>query len=108
MASFFFYDKLTNIELIKKINENFEINDGYVFINNYDSLNNILEISDKSINNNILLHGKIINFNMKIEDIMIKINDIEECRFKNKIKYTMDTIWANKICGGACKTYIIY
>jgi hypothetical protein len=108
MVLFFFYDKLTNIELIKKINEFFEINDGFVFINNYNSLNNILEISDKSINNNILLHGKIINFNMKIEDIMIKINEIEECRFKNKIKYTMDTIWANKKYGGVCKTYIIY
>ena len=87
MVLFFFYDKLTNIELIRKINEIFEMNDGYIFINKYDNVNNILEISDKSINNNILLHGKIVNFNMNLEDIIIKINEMEECRFKNKLKY---------------------
>ena len=108
MVLFFFYDKLTNIELIRKINEIFEMNDGYIFINKYDNVNNILEISDKSANNNILLHGKIVNFNMNLEDIIIKINEMEECRFKNKLKYTMDTIWANKNGGGLYKTYIIY
>ncbi len=108
MTLLFFYDKLTNIELIKKICNNFEIEDGHVLINKYDKINHIIKISDKSINNNILLHGKIINFNMKIEDIIIKINEIQECRFKNKIKYTMDTIWVNKKGGGLCKTYIIY
>jgi hypothetical protein len=107
MTLFFFYDKLTNIELIKKIGNCFEMYDGHVLINKYDKINHIIQISDKSINNNILLHGKIINFNMKIEDIIIKINEIKECRFK-KIKYTMETIWANKKCGGICKTYIIY
>jgi hypothetical protein len=107
MVLFFFYDKLTNIESIKKINESFEMNDGYVLINNNDTLNNTLKIRDKSTDNNIL-HGKIVNFNMKIEDIVIKINEIEECKFKNKTTYTMDTIWANKKSGGVCKTYIIY
>ena len=108
MVLFFFYNKLTNIELIKKINKCFEIKDGYVLINNYDNVNNIINISDKSIDNNILLKGKIVNFNMKIEDIIIKINEIEECRFKNKITYIMNTIWASKETGGLCKTYIIY
>ena len=81
MVLFFFYDKLTNIELIKKINERFEISDGYVLINRYDNINNILEISDNSINNMNILHGKIVSFNMNIEDIIIKINEIEECKF---------------------------
>ena len=108
MTLFFFYDKLTNIELIKKIGNCFEMYDGNVLINKYDKINHIIQISDQSINNNILLHGKIINFNMKIEDIIIKINEIKECRFKNKMIYTMDTILANKKCGEVCKTYIIY
>ena len=108
MVLFFFYDKLTNIELIKKINERFEISDGYVLINRYDNINNILEISDNSINNMNILHGKIVSFNMNIEDIIIKINEIEECKFKNKLKYTMNTIWANKKSGSTCKTHIIY
>jgi hypothetical protein len=96
MVLFFFYDKLSNPELIKKISESFEITDGYILINTYDSSKNILEISDDSINNKTLLHGKIVNFNMKMEDIVSKINEIQECKFKNKTKYTMETILANK------------
>jgi hypothetical protein len=107
MISFFFYNKLTNIELIKKINNNFKIDDGYILIQNYDSKNNLLEICDKSINNKLLC-GKIVNFNMDLYDILKKINEIEECKFENRIKYTIKTIWANKIGGGKYKTYIIY
>ena len=55
MISFFFYNKLTNIELIKKINNNFKIYDGYITIQNYDNENNLLEIDDKSTNNKLLL-----------------------------------------------------
>jgi hypothetical protein len=76
MVRFFFYNKLTNIELIKKINENFEIYDGYIIIQNYDIVNNLLEISDKSLNNNKLLYGKIVNFNMKLDDIIKKLMNL--------------------------------
>lgn len=108
MVLFFFYDKLSNTELIKKISESFEITDGYILIDSYDSFNNILEISNDSLNNKTLLHGKIVNFNMKMEDIVSKINEIQECKFKNKTKYTMETILANRKYGGTCYAYIIY
>ena len=108
MVRFFFYNKLTNEELIKKINTNFEVYDGYIIIKNYDIENNLLEISDKTANNNKILYGKIVNFNMSLNDIIIKINEIEECKIKNKIKYILETIWANKIFGGMYKSYIIY
>jgi hypothetical protein len=108
MVLFFFYDKLSNTELIKKISESFEITDGYIVINTYDSSNNILEISNDSINNKTLLHGKIVNFNMKMEDVLSKINEIQECKFKNKTKYTMEKILANKKYGLRCICYIIY
>jgi len=108
MVLFFFYDKLTDIELIKKISESFEINDGYILINSYDSFNNILEISDDSLNNKTVLEGKIVNFNMTIEDVVSKINEIPECKFKNKTKYTMEPILANKKFGLRCICYIIY
>ena len=108
MVLFFFYDKLSNTELIKKISESFEITDGYIQINTYDSCNNILEISEDSINNKTLLHGKIVHFNMKMEDIVSKINEIQECKFKNKTKYTMEPILVNKKCGLRCICYIIY
>jgi len=108
MNIFFFYNKLTNVELLKKINNNFEIYDGYIIVKDYDNENNILEISEKSLNNNKLLYGKIVKFNMTLDDIISKINEIEECKLENKIKYTLDTIWANKTFGGTYKAYIIY
>ena len=108
MVKFFFYNKLTNIELIKKISNNFEISDGYILIENYDIDNNILEISNKSLNNNKLLYGKIVDFNMKIDDIIKKINEIEECKLENKTNYTLETIWTNKTYGCTYKAYIIY
>lgn len=100
MVLFFFYNDLTDIELIKKINTNAKINDGFVMVQNYDSENDILEISEKTINNNILLYGKIVMFDMKLDDVIQKIN-------KNP-NYTLGQIWANKSFGGVYKTYIIY
>jgi hypothetical protein len=107
MVTFFFYNKLTNVELLKKINIHFKINDGYVLIQNYDSQNNILEISDKSINNTTVLHGKIVIFDMTLEDVIKKINEIDECKFK-KTKYTLETIWPNDVFGLVTNAYIIY
>jgi hypothetical protein len=108
MVRFFFYNKLTSIELIKKITTNFEICDGYIIIENYNIENNILEISNKAINNNKILFGKIVNFNMKLDDIINKINEINECKIENKTKYKLEIIWANKMFGGTFQTYIIY
>ena len=108
MVRFFFYNKLTNLELIKKININFEIYDGYIIIQNYDIENNLLEISDKSSNNNKVLYGKIVNFSMKLDDIIKKINEIDECKLENKTKYSLEQIWTNKTFGGTYKAYIIY
>ena len=45
---------------------------------------------------------------MKLDDIIKKINEIDECKFKNKIKYTLEEIWVNKTFGGTYKAYIIY
>jgi hypothetical protein len=108
MVKFFFYDKLTNIEVLKKINNDYTIYDGYILIQNYDNENNFLEISHVSINNNKILYGKIVDFNMKFDDIIKKINEIKECKIENKTKYMLKTIWANKFSGGTYNAYIIY
>ena len=107
MVTFFFYNKLTNEELLKKINIHFEINDGYVLIQNYDIENNILDICDNSINNNVILHGKIVIFDMTLDDVIKQISEIEECKFQ-KIKYTLETIWPTNVFELASKAYIIY
>jgi hypothetical protein len=107
MVLFFFYKNLTDKELLKKISPNFDITDGYIIIESYDMENDILIINDKSKNNNTILYGKIVDFsNMKLQIILEKLSEIEECKFK-KQKYTLDTIWANKKFGGVCNAYII-
>jgi hypothetical protein len=108
MVKFFFYNKLTYVELLKKITNHFEISDGYIIIQNYNIKNNILKIDDKSLNNTKILYGKIVDFNMKFDDVIKKINEIEGCKFENKIKYKLETIFTNKIFGGTYKAYIIY
>jgi len=107
MVSFFFYNKMSNPDMVKKISPTFDITDGYIIIESYDRENNILIINDKSKNNNTILYGKIVDFsNMRLEVILEKLAEIEECKLE-KEKYRLDSIWANKKFGGVRKTYII-
>jgi hypothetical protein len=109
MVLFFFYENLTNIELIKKINHNFEIIDGHIRIQNYDKESNTLTINDNNQLNYTILHGKIVNFNMKLENILSKIYEMDECKFKNKNdRYTLNTISANGQNGDVYRVNIIY
>ena len=108
MVLFFLYKNLTNCELINKINPKYDIHDGYALIEKYNTETENLEISSVPKKNNKILHGKIVDFNMKIEDVMNKINEIKECKLKKTI-YTVETIWVSKIKnGGVYKAYIIY
>lgn len=111
MVLFFFYNKLTENKLLKKINHKFEIKDdyGYILVNKYNSDNNILEISNDSNNNNVLLYGKIVDFDMSLYQIIHKINNIEECRLKYKnTKYTVTTVDAFSSNNQMYNVYIIY
>jgi hypothetical protein len=109
MVLFFFYKNLTDKALIKNINTKSDISDGYALIEKYDTNNDNLIISDKPKNNNKILCGKIVDFNMKLEDIMYKINEMDECKLNNKTTYTMESIWVSKIKNGCVyKAYIIY
>ena len=87
MEIFFFYKYLTDENLINKINNNYEIQDGYVIINKNEN--------ETDCNNCTLLYGKIVFFNMTIDNILKKINTIEECkRGSNNRKYTIERITA--------------
>ena len=108
MVYFFFYNNLTNIELIYKINNVFEIYDGYIIIEKYNKEKNIIEINEDIKKNNEILNGKIVFFNLSLIDTIEKINNIKECKITCKEKYIVSTIWANKKSGGVLKTYIIY
>jgi hypothetical protein len=104
MINFFFYKKLTNTELINNINSDFEIDDGTILVQKYDPENNILEISNNIENNTFLLHGKIVSFNMKFEDIIKKINEMKEMINENN----QELFNVKKIIVNNKETYIIY
>lgn len=109
MVYIFFYNKLTKIELINKINIKYDIYDGIISVKNYNKEKYILEISDNKEENNIILPGKIVYFDMNISDIIKKINNIEEVNFKNNgSTYTLTLINAFKLNSDLCQTYIIY
>jgi len=94
MTQVFLYKNINNLELLPKI----EILYGYILVESYEK-NDVKINIDNKYNNNIL-HGKIIKYNMKIEDIVKNM--------ENPDKYNLDLIWVNKLGGGLCKTYIIY
>jgi deoxycytidine triphosphate deaminase len=109
MVYIFFYNKLTKIELINKINIKYDIYDGIIAVKKYNKENYILEISDIKEENDIILPGKIVYFDMNIYDIIQKIKNIEEVNFKNNgSTYILTLINAFKLNNDLCQTYIIY
>ena len=104
MVNFFFYKKLTDIKLINNINTEFEIADGTILVQKYDTENNILEISDNIENNTFLLNGKIVTFNTKFEDVIKKINEMKEIINENN----QQQFNLKKIIVKNKETYIIY
>jgi len=106
MSTFFFYNNLINTELIKKINNQYTIEDGYIIVESYND--SCLKIGEKNVNKNTLLKGKIVQFNITLQDVLEKINDIPECKNEKKDKYTVEKVWATRHNGGHSETYIIY
>ena len=104
MENFFFYKKLTNIEFINNINIDFEIEDGSTLVQKYDIENNILEISNNIENNTFLLHGKVVTFKMKFEDVIKKINKMKEIINENN----QELFNIKKIIVNKKESYIIY
>ncbi len=104
MVFVFFYGKFNKIEIIEKIKSDYEHYAGHVIVQKYDKENDIIEISDNLIGNTVLLFGKIVNFDMKIEDVMKKIHTLDEFKFK---KYRFETVWASTIGGQVKRVYII-
>ena len=108
MVLFFFYNKLTNKELIDKISTNYKIIDGSVLVQDYNQSNNEIKISN-SKNNNKILQGKLVEFNMCLSDVIYKINLINECKsMLIDKKYTIVTIQATCINNKIHNPYIIH
>ena len=70
MVYIFFYKNLIDPELIRKINDKFDIFDGYVLVKSYDEENDILKISGIHSDNNVILNGKIVKLDMALTFII--------------------------------------
>ena len=100
MSIFFFYNNLKDTRLINLISSNYTITDGFIYINSY--INNKLDIKG----NNEQLNGKIVYFNLQLEQILEKINNIHYIH--NYYKYTIEKINVNKLDNSVESAYIIY
>jgi len=103
MISFFFYNKLTNPDLISKINPVYEISDGFINVKD-----NSIEIDDDPANNTIQLAGKIVKFDMRISAIIQKIHELEEIHSDNRTKYTLKSVLATNNLGETQETNILF
>ena len=56
MINFFFYHKFTNVDLIKKINQNFQMSDAYLLVKRHDPDKNILDLGTPAGCKNEILH----------------------------------------------------
>ena len=107
MISFFFYNKLTNPDLISKINTVYEICDGFVNVKIHNT-NNFIEIDDDPYNNTIKLNGKIVSFDMRISEIIKKIHELEEIHSDNITKFTLKSVLATNNLGETKNVNIIF
>ena len=115
MINIFFYNKFKEIEMINKISKNAVIRDGYTTVQKYDIKTNALLLGDYSSRSEIV-QGKIVTFQLTLEQLIDKLNNIEDIRIPFKQKYNMEIIdvIVNTIENNKCvhfskeKAYIIY
>jgi uncharacterized surface protein with fasciclin (FAS1) repeats len=108
MVLFFFYNKLTNQELINKISLDYKIIDGSILVQDYNLSTNEITIGNIE-NNNKVLQGKIVDFDMSLSNVIYKINLIDECKsYTTDKKYIIETIQAICIDNKHHIAYIIH
>jgi hypothetical protein len=100
MSVFFFYNNFKDTKLIDLISTNYRITDGYINIKSYR--NNKLDVKG----NNEQLFGKIVYFNLQLEQILEKINNIRNIH--NNLRYTIQKIEVYKLDNSVELAYIIY
>jgi len=75
MIEFFFYNNLKNEELIKKINQQYMIQDSYIYVKDYQ--NNNIMIDTNHNDNKQKITGKYVCFlNITFDEILKKINEL--------------------------------
>ena len=91
MVYLFFYNKLKDVEMINKISINNEIKDGYIYVTKYDIEKNCLLLGNPSFRNEIV-RGKIVLFHLTFEQILERLNNMQQIRIPNKEKYNVELV----------------
>ena len=108
MISFFFYNKLTNPDLISQINTVYEISDGFINVKTHNTTDDSIEIDDDPANNTIQLNGKIVSFDMRISAIIKKIHELEGIHSDNRTIFTLKSVIATNNLGERQLTNILF
>lgn len=82
MVHFFFYKKLVHLELLNKISPHYSICDAYIKENN--------SLQEKKIT------GKLVKFNMDLDLVINKINQIAELKDNNQYKLRIVSVNTTK------------
>ena len=105
---FFFYKHMKDPHLLSKVNCFYQSRDGQINIKNYNSLKDQLEIDSQPFKNENKLNGKIISFNLDLQNCLQRIHNMNLEPGSTK-RYRLDKVSAyssedNKYY----QTYIIY
>jgi len=108
-TNFFFYKHMKDPYMISQISPFYQTKNGQVNIKNYNCLKDELEIDSNEQKNNYKLNGKIISFNLNLQDCLQKLNYLNLESHNKKKKYYVDRISAFSIDDQQYyQTYIIY
>lgn len=98
MVYFFFYNNLNNNELFKKIHPYHTVKIGYIYVSQFNKENNELIIKDHiqnanaNANPNKKLYGLFVHFELTLEEVLNKLEKIDEIKYKNRNTYILHLI----------------
>ena len=107
-VQFFFYNNLLDINLLNQISKNIKIIPSYILVDSYNKENNLLIISKKESINKQILKGILVQFDITLSEILTKIIELGQIKYKNKQMYNLDTVDVNIYKDDTTIAYIIY
>lgn len=101
---FFFYHKLKNIDLLRKIDPLCDYQNGHILAQELD------DITGRLIpGNSEFISGAMVTFNKPMETILKEINNMMSIvAIEDKSRYSLSTVLVNTPERGVTEAYIIY
>lgn len=105
---FFFYKNMKDPLMISRISPFYQTKDGQISIKNYNCLQDKLEIDSTNQENKYKLNGKIISFNLDLQNCLQRLQDINLDPDPAK-KYYIEQVSALSLDDNQYyQTYVIY